>query len=263
MEYARTFDLPLVEHCEDLNLTAGTCMTEGAAAARAGLRGQPSCAESLIVARDLMLAERCGVRYHVAHASTAETVRLLREAKRRGLKVTCEATPHHLTLTDEACLGYDTATRCNPPLRSATDREALREALADGTIDAVATDHAPHSSVEKELEFEYAQNGMIGLETALALVLELVRAGRLPLSDALARLTSGPARCFGLPGGSLAEGGPADIAVIDLEAAWTVDRDKLVSRSRNTPFAGRKLLGRPILTLCGGRPTHDALGLLQ
>jgi dihydroorotase len=205
-----------------------------------------------MVARDIELCALTGARYHVAHISSAESVRLVRDAKRRGLPVTCEVTPHHLTLTDEACAGYDTSTKCNPPLRTSADVEALREALVDGTIDAVATDHAPHSPVEKDVEFEEAAFGMIGLETALPLVLELVHGGRLSPANLVTRMSARPAAVFGLPGGTLADGAPADVAVIDPEATWTVDAVALRSRSRNTPFSGRTMRGRAALTVVGG-----------
>jgi dihydroorotase len=252
MEYARTFGLTIVQHCEDLSLSAGGAMNEGPVATRAGIRAQPGSAESAMVARDLELCALTGARYHVAHVSSAESVRLIREAKSRGLPVSCEVTPHHLTLTDEACAHYDTSAKCNPPLRAAADVEALCAALGDGTIDAVATDHAPHSAVEKEVEFEQAAFGMIGLETAVPLVLALVRAGTLSPADFVARLSAGPARVFGLPGGSLADGAPADVTVVDPEAAWTCDGRALRSRSRNTPFSGRALRGRVSLTVVGG-----------
>jgi dihydroorotase len=252
MEYARTFGLTIVQHCEDLSLSAGGAMNEGPVATRAGIRAQPGSAESAMVARDLELCALTGARYHVAHVSSAESVRLIREAKGRGLPVTCEVTPHHLTLTDEACARYDTAAKCNPPLRASADVEALRAALCDGTIDAVATDHAPHSAVEKEVEFEQAAFGMIGLETAVPLVLELVRSGALSPTDFATRLSAGPAAVFGLPGGSLAEGAPADLTVVDPEALWTCEPAALRSRSRNTPFFGRMLRGRAALTVVGG-----------
>jgi dihydroorotase len=253
MEYARTFDLTIVQHCEDLTLSAGGAMNEGPVATRAGIRAQPAAAESSMVARDIELAALTGARYHVAHVSSAESVRLVREAKRRGLPVTCEVTPHHLTLTDAACAHYDTSAKCNPPLRGAADIEALREGLRDGTIDAVATDHAPHSPVEKDVEFEQAAFGMIGLETALPLVLELVRAGVITPAELVTRMSARPAAVFRLPGGSLTEGRPADVTVIDPEAAWTCDTGALRSRSRNTPFAGQPLRGRATLTIVGGK----------
>jgi dihydroorotase len=252
MEYARTFGLPIVQHCEDLTLSAGGAMNEGPVATRAGIRAQPASAESAMVARDLELCALTGARYHVAHVSSVDSVRLIREAKRRGLPVSCEVTPHHLTLTDEACARYDTHAKCNPPLRAAADVEALRAALADGTIDAVATDHAPHSPVEKEVEFEQAAFGIIGLETAVPLVLELVRSGALTPSAFVERLSAGPAALFGLPGGTLAAGAPADVTVIDPQATWTCEPAALRSRSRNTPFAGRTLAGKAVLTIVGG-----------
>jgi dihydroorotase len=252
MEYARTFGLTIVQHCEDLSLSHGGAMNEGVVSTRAGIRAQPASAESAMVARDIELCALTGARYHVAHISSAESVRLVRDAKRRGLPVTCEVTPHHLTLTDEACAGYDTSTKCNPPLRTSADVEALREALVDGTIDAVATDHAPHSPVEKDVEFEEAAFGMIGLETALPLVLELVHGGRLSPANLVTRMSARPAAVFGLPGGTLADGAPADVAVIDPEATWTVDAVALRSRSRNTPFSGRTMRGRAALTVVGG-----------
>ena len=252
MEYARTFDLTIIQHCEDLTLSAGGAMNEGPVATRAGIRAQPTSAESAMVARDLELCALTGARYHVAHASSADSVRLIREAKQRGLPVSCEVTPHHLTLTDEACGHYDTHAKCNPPLRGAADVEALRAALGDGTIDAVATDHAPHSPVEKDVEFEQAAFGIIGLETAIPLVLELVRTGVLTPAAFVSRFAAAPAALFGLPGGSLDAGAPADVTVIDPEAAWTCEPGALLSRSRNTPFAGRALRGRAVLTVVGG-----------
>jgi dihydroorotase len=253
LEYARTFDLPLVQHCEDLSLSDGGSMNEGPVATRAGIKAQPAAAESSMVARDIELVALTGARYHVAHVSSAESVRLVREAKRRGLPVTCEVTPHHLSLTDDACAHYDTATKCNPPLRAAADVDALREGLRDGTIDAIATDHAPHSSVEKDVEFEQAAFGMIGLETALPLALDLVHAGVLTPAMLVTRLSTAPAGIFHLPGGRLAEGQPADVTVIDPEAAWTCDAKSFLSRSRNSPFVGRALRGRAALTIVGGK----------
>ncbi len=252
LEYARGLGLTVIQHAEDVALTANGPAHEGAATTRIGLRGQPAAAESAMVARDLELVALTGARYHVAHASCAETVRLIRDAKRRGLPVSAEVTPHHLTLTDEACASYDTSTRVNPPLRSAADVEAVRAALADGTLDAVATDHAPHSPVEKAVEFEQAASGMIGLETALPLCLDLVASGLLTPAALVIRMSAAPARLLGLPGGTLAPGSPADVTVIDPEAAWTCDPAKLRSRSRNTPFGGRALRGRAILTVVAG-----------
>jgi dihydroorotase len=215
-----------------------------------------------MVARDLELCALTGARYHVAHISSARTVALVRDARRRGLPVTCEVTPQHLTLTDAACGCYDTNTKCAPPLRAAADVGALKEALADGTIDAIATDHAPHSPVEKDTEFDNAAFGMIGLETALPLIVKLVDEGVLDLPRAIALFTVRPARCFALGAGTLAVGAPADVAVLDLERRWTVDRAKLRSKSRNTPFHGWDVRGRATLTIMGGAIVHDEDGIL-
>jgi dihydroorotase len=252
LEYARGLGLLVIQHAEDTNLSAGGPAHEGAASTRIGLRGQPAAAESVIVARDLELVALTGARYHVAHASCADTVRLLRDAKHRGLPVTAEVTPHHLMLTDEACAGYDTATRVHPPLRSRADVDAVRAALADGTIDVVATDHAPHSPVEKDVEFEQASPGMIGLETALALCLELVAANLLTPAALVTRMSTAHARILGVSGGTLAPGSLADVTLIDPQAAWTCETSRLRSRSRNTPFAGRALRGRAMLTIVAG-----------
>jgi dihydroorotase len=262
LEYAAGFGLPVIQHCEDLALSAGGSMNEGPVSTRTGIRAQPAAAEAVMVARDLELVALTGARYHVAHVSAAESVRLVREAKRRGLPVSCEVTPHHLTLTDDACAGYDPHTKCNPPLRSAADVAALIEGLADGTIDAIATDHAPHSSVEKDVEFEQAAFGMIGLETALPLSLALVRSGVLTPGELIRRLSSTPAALLRLPGGSLAEGAAADVTVIAPEAAWTCDPARFRSRSRNSPFAGVSMRGRAVLTLVGGHVAHAEEGLL-
>ncbi|MGH9506145.1 MAG: dihydroorotase [Terriglobales bacterium] len=258
MEYATRFELPVVEHAEDLQLSAGGVMHEGQAALRLGLRGMSAESEAAMVARDILLAERTGARLHIAHVSTAASVRLIAAGKARGVRVTAEVTPHHLTLTDADIRGYDANFKMNPPLRSAADREALIAALADGTIDAVATDHAPHAPHEKEQEFSRAPFGIIGLETALPLVLRLVAAGRLSLPRAIAVLTSGPAQCFSLPGGSLASGAPADITVFDPAENWVCDPALLRSKSRNTPFAGQTMTGRVRHTIVAGRVVYSA-----
>jgi dihydroorotase len=257
LEYARTFELPVVQHAEDLDLSEGGAMNEGAVATRIGIRGQPACAESAMVARDLEIAAWTGARYHVAHVSTARTVELVREAKRRGLPITCEVTPHHLALTDEACSHYDTRTKVMPPLRTEADRVALLAALADGTIDCIATDHAPHSPVEKEVEFECAAPGMLGLETALPIILGFVQAGSLDLKRAIAALTGAPARAFRMPVGSLAIGAAADVCVIDPERPYTIASDDLASKSKNTPFLGQTLKGRAVMTFVDGNCVHD------
>jgi dihydroorotase len=253
LQYSTLFDLPVMVHEEDLTLSGRGVMNEGRTSTRLGLIGIPPSAEVAMVARDLVLLEEVGGRLHVAHVSCEGSVRLIREARRRGLQVTAEVAPHHFSLDDEAVAGYDTHARMNPPLRSRRDVEAVREALADGTVDAIATDHAPHGVLDKQVEFDKATNGVVGLETALGLTLALVREGVLSLPRAVNLLTDGPARAFGLPGGHLAAGAPADITLVEPEAEWTVDSSRFFSRSRNTPFQGRKLTGRVAQTWVGGR----------
>ena len=259
LEAARALGLPVSQHCQDENLARQTVAHESAVTARAGLQGEPAAAESVIVARDLELVELTGARYHAAHVSAAATVRLVRDAKRRGLPVTAEVTPHHFTLTDEATTSNDTSTKVNPPLRSADDRDALWEGLADGTLDCIATDHAPHAPADKEGGFQRAAPGLVGLETALALGLRLVEAGVLPLGRLVAAMTTAPARAFGLAGGTLAPGAPADVVVIDPDRLWRVKPEELHSKSKNTPFAGWELRGKAVLTLCGGNVAHDEM----
>lgn len=257
LEYARTFDLVVSQHCEDHDMTAGALMHEGAVSTKLGLRGWPRVAEDVIVARDLLLAELTGARYHIAHLSSKVAVRLLREAKSRGIQVTAEVTPHHLTMTHESVLGYDTVCKVNPPLREAEDVDALREALRDGTIDCIATDHAPHSSLEKDCEFAAASPGMIGVETVLPAMLELVRRGILTPLRLIEALSTAPVKITRLEGGSLVVGGRADITVIDPDARWTVTKDTLRSRSQNTPLLGREVQGRVRLTLVDGKLAHE------
>ena len=264
LEYARTFDLPVVQHAEDLDLAEGGVMNEGLVSTRVGLRGQPSQAESVMVARDIELCEWSGARYHVAHISAARSVSLVRDAKRRGLPVSCEVTPHHFALTDEACAGYDTNAKCMPPLRTSADIEAIKEGMADGTIDCIATDHAPHSDVEKDVEFDCAAPGIIGLETAVPLTLSMVREGVIDVRRAVRMLTSAPAALFGMDRegvGTLRIGAPADLCVIDMTRRWRADRNRMRSRSRNTPFHGLELEGIATLTLLGGRVVHDLEGI--
>jgi dihydroorotase len=258
LEYARNFDLPVIQHAEDHELTAGADMHEGAMSVRLGLRGWPRIAEDVIVARDVLLAEYTRARYHVAHVSTLGSIAIVRAAKERGIPVTCEVTPHHLLLTDAALLGYDTACKVNPPLREEEDVAALRAALADGTIDVIATDHAPHSTLEKDCEFSYAACGMIGLELCFGLLLELVRKGELPLARLLTALTSGPAAIAGIPCPRLSEGSEAEVVLLDPEAAWLPSEAGLRSKSKNTPFIGRKLTGRVEMTLARGAIVFDA-----
>jgi len=253
LEYARGFGLTVIQHCEDLTLSRGGAMHEGAVSTRAGIRAQPAAAESAMVARDLELVALTGARYHVAHISSAESIRLVREAKARGLPVTTEVTPHHLTLTDAACACYDTNTKMNPPLRPESDLEACRVGLADGTIDCIATDHAPHSPVEKDVEFEQAAFGVTGLETAIPLTLALVREGRMTPLTWVSRLTDAPARVLNLPGGKLSAGAVADVTIVDPEERWEVRASEMLSRSKNSPFVGQTMVGRAVMTIVGGR----------
>jgi dihydroorotase len=254
MEYARDHGLIVVDHCQDLQLAAGGVMNEGRYSTLLGLKGMSRAAEDSHVARDIMLAELTGARIHIAHISTAGSVELVRRAKKQGLAVTCEVTPHHLALTDAAVVGFDTNTKMSPPLRSEEDRAALIEGVRDGTIDAIATDHAPHHLDEKMLEYDRAPSGVVGLETALGLALTVLHhSGNVSLSRIIEMLTIGPARAFSLPGGTLAVGSPADVALIDPDREWTVEPQRFKSKSRNTPFAGWKLRGLVVETLVGGR----------
>lgn len=258
LEYARTFDLVVSQHAEDHHMTEGSQMHEGAISTRLGLRGWPREAEDIIVARDLILAEMTGARYNVAHISSKGAVRLVREAKARGLRVSAEVTPHHLLMTHDALVGYDTYCKVNPPLREEEDREALLEALADGTIDCIATDHAPHSSLEKDCEFQTAAVGINGLETAVSSLLGLVRQGKLGASRLIEALTASPARLIpDFEGGSLAVGKRADVTVLDPERRWTVTKEALRSRSHNTPLLGHELQGTVALTIAAGRIIHQ------
>ncbi len=260
MEYARGLDLPVVCHSEDLRLSAGGCMHEGPLATRLGLDGIPAEAEIIAVERDLALARLSGARVHIAHVSCAGSVAAIARAKDDGVRVSAETAPHYLLLSDQRVGEYDTLAKMNPPLRSEADRKAVRRGLAKGVIDAVATDHAPHSVLEKQVEFDRAAFGVVGLETALGIVLRLVEEGVLELRRALDALTAAPARALGLPGGTLAAGGPADVTVIDPALTWTVDPERFISRSANTPFAGVELPGRAVLTVCAGRVTHRLEG---
>ena len=253
MEYTLPFGTPVISHAEDCHLAHGAPMNEGLVSTELGLSGQPDAAEDVMVARDIILAELTGAHLHVAHISTANAVRLVRDAKARGVRVTAEVTPHHLVLTDEAVRSYDPNCKMAPPLRTKRDVEACLEALVDGTIDCVATDHAPHATSEKEGEFAETAHGVVGLETAVSLLLDrLVRPGVLDLPTLVARLSIGPARLLNLPGGSLAPGAAADVTILDLEQAFTVDPTAFHSRSRNTPFAGFTGRGAPWMTLVGG-----------
>jgi len=260
LKYASMTGLPVIEHCEDPTISDGGVMHDGAHAAILGLPGIPAASEEIIVARDLLLAESTGARLHIAHVSTAASVRMIRAAKLRGVQVTAEVTPHHLVLTDADVGDYDTNRKMNPPLRTSEDVEAVREALADGTIDAIATDHAPHAVEEKIVEFDRAPFGVVGLETALAVVMtHLVRPGLLSIEDALRRMSTLPAQILGIPGGRLDVGAPADLVVIDPDRRWTVRPGEFASRSRNTPFEGWNLEGKAVLTMVEGAIRHNEL----
>jgi len=258
LEYTGMLNLPLIEHCEDLNLSGSGVMNEGFTSTRLGFRGIPAAAEEVMVARNIILAEMTGARLHIAHVSTAGSTRLIREAKSRGVRVSGEVCPHHFALSEEALASFDTNLKMNPPLRSAEDIAALKQGLADGTLEAIASDHAPHAVSEKEVEFDYAVTGIVGLETAVSLSLhELYHKGVLTLPDLVARFTAGPAGILGLKKGCLAEGSDADLTLLDLEKEVLVDPSKSRSKSRNTPFSGWKLKGAPWMTLCGGRIVFD------
>lgn len=259
LEYASDFGLPVISHSEEATLSTGV-MNEGPVSTHLGLKGIPTAAEAIMVYREIALAEFTGARVHIAHVSTAMSIELIRAAKARGVRVTAETAPHYCTLTDEAVIGYDTNTKMNPPLRSSADREAIRTALADGTLDAIATDHAPHSILEKEVEFDAAANGIIGLETALPLGLALVRDGLLDAGQLVALMSTNPAAILGVPGGSLGPGVPADITLIDPQREFVYAADQIVSKSRNTPFLGWPLQGRAVLTMVGGQVRHSLLG---
>ncbi len=257
LEYSQHYGIAVIQHAEDAALSAGGVMNEGEWSTRLGLPGWPGAAEDVIVARDVALVEDSGGRYHVAHLSTARSLELVRQAKARGLPVTCEVTPHHLVMTDAAVAesGFSTDTKMNPPLRSESDRQALLEGLADGTVDAIASDHAPHHPDEKDVEFSLAPFGIIGLETTLAVCLDrLVRRGVIGLPRLVELLSTAPAAILGVPGGSLVPGEPADVTLIDLDRRRQVNPRKFQSRSRNCPFAGWRLRGQPAGTIVGGRP---------
>ncbi|MBI3099219.1 MAG: dihydroorotase [Planctomycetes bacterium] len=254
LQYAKMFDRVVISHCEDRDLCGSGVMNAGVVAMTLGLSGMPRIAEDIMVHRDIALVAATGGRLHIAHLSTAGGVDLVRAAQKRGLRVTAEATPHHVALTDEAVREYDPNFKMNPPLRTATDVAAVRDGLRDGTIAAIATDHAPHAAEEKECEFVAAPFGVIGLETALPVVItELVEKKVLSLVQAVARLTAGPARILGIPKGTLKPGADADITVFDPKSAWVIDPSKFRSKSRNCPFAGWKVRGRVVHTIVSGK----------
>jgi dihydroorotase len=258
LEYARTFDIPVADHCEEPTLFAGGVMHEGLVSSRLGLKGIPAAAEEIMVARDILLAELTGGHVHLCHMSTRGSVALIRRAKERHLRVTAEVTPHHLTLTDHACEGYDTHAKMNPPLREAADVAALRQGLAEGVIDCIATDHAPHAYDEKDAAFDDAPFGIVGLETAFGVAYtELVEGGVLTLPELVNRMSTQPAKVFHLPGGGLRVGAVADVCVLDVTRPWTVDAAAFRSKSRNSPFGGRRVTGSARMTLVAGRIVHD------
>lgn len=256
LEYAKAFDLTVIDHCEEPTLSEGACVNEGAVATLLGLRGAPGAGEAIMVERDVLLAELTGGKVHVAHASTAASVDAVRRGKARGVRVTAEATPHHLLLTDELVRTseYDTATKMNPPLRGEEDRVALLQGIRDGAVDCIATDHAPHTVDDKRVEYDRAAFGVVGLETAVALCLDrLVGPGHISLTRLIELFSTRPAAILGLPGGTLAPGAPADVTVLDLSRRAKVDPARFLSKGRNTPFGGWTLKGGPALTVVGGR----------
>jgi dihydroorotase len=259
LQYASDFDLPVISHCEDENLAGTGVVHEGYYSTITGLDPIPASAEETMVARDICLAQETDSHVHIAHISTKGAVQLVREAKAKGVPVTCEVTPHHFSLTDRAITSFNTATKVNPPLRSKEDVAAIKEGLKDGTIDVIATDHAPHAGSEKDVEYDYAPFGISGLETALGLVItELINPGILSWSAAVSKLTSNPADLLGLEGGRLEEGAIADLIVIDPEQNWEVVPEEFASKGKNTPFAGVELTGQNLLTIVDGEVVYNA-----
>jgi len=257
MQYATMFDRPIIQHCEDSNLSGGGAMNSGATALRLGLPGASAMAEIIMLQRDLVLAEASGARYHAAHVSTAGAVELIRQAKCQGIRVTSEATPHHLTLTEDACCDYDPNYKMSPPLRTRQDVEACLEGVRDGTIDCLASDHAPHGQEEKELEFLYAPFGVIGLESALPVYVKaLIEPGLMEWPDVVRAMTIRPAQILGLAKGTLVEGADADVTIIDPELSWTIDAERFASRSRNCPYHGWQVRGRAVVTIVDGQIKH-------
>ncbi len=253
MEYSKIFDLPVISHCEDASLSAKGVMNEGFVSTELGLRGIPNAAEDVMVARDIALAALTGARVHICHVSTAGAVRLVRDAKQRGVRVTAETCPHYFMLTEEAVRGYNTMAKMNPPLRTSEDVAEIKKGLKDGTIDVIATDHAPHGADEKAVEFDAAPFGIVGLETAVGLCLTLVAEGILTMTELIARMSTNPAKTIRHSGGTLSVGAEADITIIDPDQEWTVKASEFRSRSRNTPFEGWKLKGKAVGTIVGGR----------
>ncbi len=255
LEYSASFNMPILSHPEELTLSSNGCMNEGELSTRMGLKGIPNAAEAIMVYREIALSELTGVPIHIAHVSTEQSLALIRKAKEQNIPVTAETAPHYFTLTEEAVRGYNTNAKMNPPLRSEHDRKAVCEALRDGTIDVIATDHAPHTILEKEVEFAAAANGIIGLETAVPLTLELVRAGIISADKMIALLSTNPAKILGVPGGSLEVGQRADVTVIDPDKVFIYTEDMIISKAANSPFIGRKMQGKAVLTIMKGTIT--------
>jgi dihydroorotase len=259
LEYASNYNIMVISHSEDFSLSRNGAMNEGFVSTRMGLKGIPSIAEEIMVYRDLALAEYTGCPLHLAHISTKESINLIRLAKQKGCPVTAETAPHYFSLTEEAVDDYNTNAKMNPPLRTQEDRDAVIGALIDGTIDVIATDHAPHSILEKDIEFDQAANGIIGLQTSVPLALALFRKGYIDEARLVELLSTNPAKILGVKGGSLSIGADADIAVIDPEHQFVLHKNDIVSKSKNSPFIGTKLQGKSLLTICGGRITHNVL----
>jgi len=257
MEYARMCGVVVISHSEDLSLTEHGVMNEGIVATRLGLRGMPNMSEAVMVAREILLAELTGAHIHCTHISTKESVDLIRQAKAKGVRVTCDATPHHLTLTEESVIGYNTNMKMNPPLRTGADIEALRQGLKEGIIDAVATDHAPHSESDKDVEFDQAPFGVIGVETSFGVMAtELAATGKLTWKELVLRMSARPAEILGIPAGTLSVGKPADVILVDPNKKWRVKAEEFCSKSKNSPFIGRELQGKVVTTICCGKVVY-------
>ncbi|MBN1114609.1 MAG: dihydroorotase [Oligoflexia bacterium] len=258
MDYCKQFGLPVIDHCEDMNLKGQGVMNDGYYSMKLGLRGIPAVSEDIMVARDVALCHHTGCRTHIAHVSSKGSVRFIRDAKQDGIPVTAEVTPHHLFLTEEAVAGYNPSTKVNPPLRTDEDIEALIQGLKKGIIDVIATDHAPHSIEKKDIEFQLAKSGMIGFETALPLCLELVRKKHVKMPELIKLMSANPAKILGIQGGSLEKGTCADIVIFDQDREWTYTEDAIVSKSKNSPFIGKTLKGKVLYTVCSGRIVYEA-----
>jgi dihydroorotase len=257
LEYAHSLDIPVISHCEDSTLSAGGFMNEGFVSTELGLCGIPNIAEDVMVARDIAISAFTKAPVHIAHVSTSGSVGMIREAKRMGINVTAETAPHYFTLTDESLRGFSTDLKMYPPLRDAKDVEAVKEGLKDGTIDAIASDHAPHSSIEKNIEFEYAANGIIGMETSLPLCLKLVEEGILSINGLIEKMSANPSDILKIKKGTLRPGSDADITVVDMNKTWTVDKHKFLSKSRNCPFDGWTLKGKAVITVVNGKIKYE------